>query len=100
MSCDSPNIRLLINPNITLFPYTTLFRSTRFVEQGWSVKKMVREMILSHTYRQSSADNAKAYQLEDRKSTRLNSSHLVISYAVFLLNKKKRTYNLLRLFTL
>ena len=40
------------------------YLAVRFVEQGWSIKKAVREVILSHTYRQSSAHNAVAYQLD------------------------------------
>src|SRR5256885_3217999 len=65
-------------PRSTLFPYTTLFRSSRapsgvgFVRIGVSIS------------RKSSSLSAR-----DRKSTRLNSSHLVISYAVFCLKKKK-----------
>src|SRR5574340_1334666 len=61
-------------PRSTLFPYTTLFRS-------WS-------QIISHLQTQNLI---KEYSLErkDRKSTRLNSSHQKISYAVFCLKKKK-----------
>src|ERR1022692_642504 len=62
-------------PRSTLFPYTTLFRSRPRHEQ-----LDVRSLRISHH-----ADQA------DRKSTRLNSSHLVISYAVFCLKKKKTT---------
>src|ERR1039457_6855041 len=62
-------------PRSTLFPYTTLFRShagrERF-EQGVPLHECVRDLCV------------------DRKSTRLNSSHLVISYAVFCLKKKNR----------
>src|SRR5256885_4882076 len=65
-------------PRSTLFPYTTLFRSPHdprmFDEFGVEVV-FVRQGELEH---------------EDRKSTRLNSSHLVISYAVFCLKKKKK----------
>src|SRR5438045_7467462 len=70
-------------PRSTLFPYTTLFRSQR----------------LLHRLRRSEAHRALRYAGEpaaaaggrggDRKSTRLNSSHLGISYAVFCLKKKK-----------
>src|SRR2546422_2962100 len=65
-------------PRSTLFPYTTLFRSTRPPRRrrGWR----------SHT-RTPSATTGCAR--EDRKSTRLNSSHGYISYAVFCLKKKK-----------
>src|SRR5690606_41415228 len=62
-------------PRSTLFPYTTLFRSH------------VREWP-SHCWRSRSRYN-RAYW-SDRKSTRLNSSHVKISYAVFCLKKKKK----------
>src|SRR2546426_8981225 len=66
-------------PRSTLFPYTTLFRSRQFrIGHGHGrVRQGVRRV---------SGDG-------DRKSTRLNSSHLVISYAVFCLKKKKRNKN-------
>src|SRR6516162_6641490 len=60
-------------PRSTLFPYTTLFRS-------WSPSWAPR----SRSRAARTSGNA------DRKSTRLNSSHLVISYAVFCLKKKKK----------
>src|SRR5215203_6231993 len=69
-------------PRSTLFPYTTLFRSAELVrrsrEQGW-LEPLLREVV-------------KRLQpaLLDRKSTRLNSSHANISYAVFCLKKKKK----------
>src|SRR2546426_2158981 len=64
-------------PRSTLFPYTTLFRSR------------LREGRL-HRGRVGAGGPARAGRgREDRKSTRLNSSHLVISYAVFCLKKKK-----------
>src|SRR5437773_11219115 len=67
-------------PRSTLFPYTTLFRSG------------AAEQVLRHEFGRCSAD---AWDQErgahglDRKSTRLNSSHITISYAVFCLKKKK-----------
>src|SRR5256885_8135467 len=74
-------------PRSTLFPYTTLFRSLQqlngdFVIFGDSFKKAQRHLLNA----QSAFDEAGQ---QDRKSTRLNSSHLVISYAVFCLKKKK-----------
>src|ERR1039457_7582658 len=60
-------------PRSTLFPYTTLFRSDHF------------DSFLSPVFHATAAVAWKT----DRKSTRLNSSHLVISYAVFCLKKKK-----------
>src|SRR5256885_11259589 len=62
-------------PRSTLFPYTTLFRS---------VEQVHRQRGGEHRRRQQHEDGG------DRKSTRLNSSHLVISYAVFCLKKKKK----------
>src|SRR5256885_6397703 len=68
-------------PRSTLFPYTTLFRS---------IVSAVKNA-LEQTPPELGADIAeRGMMLTDRKSTRLNSSHLVISYAVFCLKKKNR----------
>src|SRR3712207_8120353 len=84
-------------PRSTLFPYTTLFRSAN-VEKGYGVKywEIGNENYGNGHYGTSwEADNhpdkSPAYYatLVDRKSTRLNSSHANISYAVFCLKKKK-----------
>src|SRR2546426_10846060 len=64
-------------PRSTLFPYTTLFRSDRDERLGGRRAR-----------RPGQAGQSAPRQ--DRKSTRLNSSHLVISYAVFCLKKKKK----------
>src|SRR5256885_12851837 len=64
-------------PRSTLFPYTTLFRS---LEKGMGFCDVVLGW----------DSNDQQYDNIDRKSTRLNSSHLVISYAVFCLKKKTR----------
>src|SRR5256885_9776920 len=79
-------------PRSTLFPYTTLFRSLFYLMGGpmletesACIKLGVRAIDSRHE--QSASMMAHAYR--DRKSTRLNSSHLVISYAVFCLKKKK-----------
>src|SRR5205807_8540906 len=87
-------------PRSPLFPYTTLFRS-RFVPPGgyppndlswyanipvptsYMATGSVEDFFGGYDHRQ------KAGLVQDRKSTRLNSSHLVISYAVFCLKKKK-----------
>src|SRR5256885_10490795 len=70
-------------PRSTLFPYTTLFRSRR------SSSSSVRFSSASeYVYRYLSWPLRTL--VRDRKSTRLNSSHLVISYAVFCLKKKKK----------
>src|SRR5260221_7939280 len=70
-------------PRSTLFPYTTLFRSPRRARSGGArLRRLGRE------------EGARVLQSRtDRKSTRLNSSHTVISYAVFCLKKKKTTDN-------
>src|SRR5256885_13155764 len=95
-------------PRSTLFPYTTLFRSRG---RGSAVRDLsrarglthARECELGHVLHQPDRvgvggmledplDRARLHHRavpEDRKSTRLNSSHLVISYAVFCLKKKK-----------
>src|SRR5256885_8586906 len=67
-------------PRSTLFPYTTLFRSAQ-TAKGDLRKRMERNYVWNRWCSQHRAD---------RKSTRLNSSHLVISYAVFCLKKKKK----------
>src|SRR2546422_7448121 len=67
-------------PRSTLFPYTTLFRS-----RGAPFAETFPPA--SHRPRQSSRPN---HRRRDRKSTRLNSSHGYISYAVFCLKKKKK----------
>src|SRR3712207_8427429 len=97
-------------PRSTLFPYTTLFRS-RFVciEPGTAVDCCGREIVvreeecldlsafaeLRELFERAGDEDATAHALrlsicyQDRKSTRLNSSHANISYAVFCLKKKK-----------
>src|SRR2546429_3561007 len=79
-------------PRSTLFPYTTLFRSRRAVpfrlDQGGSRQLRVD----GPGERQRRRDgNVGPGENQDRKSTRLNSSHGYISYAVFCLKKKKAT---------
>src|SRR5947209_19985246 len=70
-------------PRSTLFPYTTLFRS---LSHGPSRRYLSQ----NHRRRESQLD-VTPYGDGDRKSTRLNSSHANISYAVFCLKKKKKT---------
>src|SRR5256885_6815254 len=65
-------------PRSTLFPYTTLFRSDRAMLTQYTGKPWMKLVVPSSGS-------------IDRKSTRLNSSHLVISYAVFCLKKKKNS---------
>src|SRR5689334_24049826 len=73
-------------PRSTLFPYTTLFRSPRLLREYVFTKHV---LTLPQAVRRSSALTAAALRI-DRKSTRLNSSHSSISYAVFCLKKKKK----------
>src|SRR3712207_7743553 len=85
-------------PRSTLFPYTTLFRSTDEVEAAQRARiqrdvtdfagvidtwDAINEVVIMPVFTNE----------EDRKSTRLNSSHANISYAVFCLKKKKSTKN-------
>src|SRR5256885_9906744 len=80
-------------PRSTLFPYTTLFRSVR--DPRASVPGVglglppALPSALPDLHRARSAAGRRLGDGRDRKSTRLNSSHLVISYAVFCLKKKK-----------
>src|SRR5688572_32288563 len=86
-------------PRSTLFPYTTLFRS-RNVEQTSVEPERSTEQLLSQIQMLRSRSMAEAVvdstglrlraRFGDRKSTRLNSSHSQISYAVFCLKKKKK----------
>src|SRR3712207_7473297 len=88
-------------PRSTLFPYTTLFRSSAAeagsVTQRYTVALNVSQQYFNALAARESEAAARA-QLEqaeqqlraDRKSTRLNSSHANISYAVFCLKKKKK----------
>src|SRR3712207_8333946 len=79
-------------PRSTLFPYTTLFRSSESLARGLKVARAFdREqpkMRISEVATKTGMTRASA----DRKSTRLNSSHANISYAVFCLKKKKKHY--------
>src|SRR2546430_10369248 len=93
-------------PRSTLFPYTTLFRSRavnrreallKEIETEIKIHSKVEEEIFYPAYKEAvrKGDEHLHYEaleehsLVDRKSTRLNSSHSQISYAVFCLNKKK-----------
>src|SRR5258708_29609262 len=73
-------------PRSTLFPYTTLFRSGLFPHENAMMDRggLEEERRLAYV------------AITDRKSTRLNSSHQIISYAVFCLKKKKDTYRVYR----
>src|SRR5256885_12124256 len=89
-------------PRSTLFPYTTLFRSE---DLGWSARALDPSDVAARAIEKAALDRDRTQlapgdyeavfeelavaEVLDRKSTRLNSSHLVISYAVFCLKKKQ-----------
>src|SRR2546430_7673558 len=81
-------------PRSTLFPYTTLFRSELFVGEcvGRRSDACLEEADASERQadRLDLLDRLEEGSRQDRKSTRLNSSHSQISYAVFCLKKKKQ----------
>src|SRR5438034_7550623 len=90
---------LPLPPRSTLFPYTTLFRSeVRVLELSRPLRRIIRragrdwdeepQALKPRTIPEGLAEDRPGSGL-DRKSTRLNSSHTVISYAVFCLKKKK-----------
>src|SRR5699024_12529366 len=107
----SPVFFLLVPPPLptfTLFPYTTLFRSDRasltleagricgLVGMNGSGKSTLFKTIMGIVEPDSGQVSINGIGLdEDRKSTRLNSSHVSISYAVFCLKKKKTTLHTL-----
>src|SRR5256885_11042150 len=92
-------------PRSTLFPYTTLFRSLdhglvsppltfRFPEEGSAAAQLASRQYRPVGVKQiQQSGHHSLHGFSDRKSTRLNSSHLVISYAVFCLKKKKSNSN-------
>src|SRR2546426_4027214 len=86
-------------PRSTLFPYTTLFRSSSLRPGGDDIRIDVRDEPVLVRLQHLGFDGGHGCSVTpgsrpgfagDRKSTRLNSSHLVISYAVFCLKKKKK----------
>src|SRR5690349_22397555 len=95
-------------PRSTLFPYTTLFRSSKtpiepYLSDQWFVRmrdsddgkpglaQISMDAVTSGRVKIFPERNTRSYL--DRKSTRLNSSHVEISYAVFCLKKKKTKHN-------
>src|SRR5688572_32564767 len=86
-------------PRSTLFPYTTLFRSAAQVTLillGWALAQFPHLLEPDLTITSAAAPQITLQLLLgalDRKSTRLNSSHSQISYAVFCLKKKKKKTN-------
>src|SRR5258705_6315308 len=85
-------------PRSTLFPYTTLFRSTVSVAEDrlgtltQAIRLPVALVKISIWCASLVVPSDEVKRMSDRKSTRLNSSHLGISYAVFCLKKKKYSY--------
>src|SRR5947208_8528188 len=81
-------------PRSTLFPYTTLFRSLHRRIPDHVDLRVREQPVLHDLFRPQ-----RAAAMKDRKSTRLNSSHQIISYAVFCLKKKNKNkkieYNIL-----
>src|SRR3989442_2527050 len=83
-------------PRSTLFPYTTLFRSlsrlpcTVGLILSSNQSAFLREVVDERPCTETQTPFKLSYTHRDRKSTRLNSSHVRISYAVFCLKKKKK----------
>src|SRR5438132_10066752 len=86
-------------PRSTLFPYTTLFRSVHVLDQACQRQNLALadQLLVEIRFKELNFFSQRAGELGlldtfgiDRKSTRLNSSHTVISYAVFCLKKKKQ----------
>src|SRR5690554_7302358 len=83
-------------PRSTLFPYTTLFRSDHYLDE---IRRRLKVVIVARAggavaltalvVTLAALWALRSFGLQDRKSTRLNSSHVRISYAVFCLKKKK-----------
>src|SRR5437588_8051504 len=89
-------------PRSTLFPYTTLFRSAmgpsqiehHIFQERLTLEEVEQCRHAEHSQKIVLRERPRSddrVRIEDRKSTRLNSSHTVISYAVFCLKKKKKT---------
>src|SRR5699024_11497390 len=96
-------------PSLPLFPYTTLFRSWPLAKKE-TLNRLMYIIERRGKRFQSLLKNLKRHYIliskslknkhQDRKSTRLNSSHVSISYAVFCLKKKNKIYNIQRLVTI
>src|SRR2546430_4150810 len=90
-------------PRSTLFPYTTLFRSTddpadqrtvaEFAVHDSDAHQQHGHRRYFHGVRSAGPEFVYRHRVRDRKSTRLNSSHSQISYAVFCLKKKKKKHS-------
>src|SRR2546422_7878242 len=93
-------------PRSTLFPYTTLFRSVRELLSSHGLQAAVEHAVIPNPVGEGNVQEFRiegappqiaTVEFRDRKSTRLNSSHGYISYAVFCLKKKKCTLRLVAL---
>src|SRR5947208_9399651 len=91
-------------PRSTLFPYTTLFRSQwpwfvllprAFLVDDIHEAPLPLRYVWLMRWKIVASEVDHLFRIVDRKSTRLNSSHQIISYAVFCLKKKKNYYNLI-----
>src|SRR3712207_6944025 len=88
-------LMILRPPRSTLFPYTTLFRSfflnhfPTFLQTIRPLSPLLNSCVYTHTHTILTSFQPGNMLKRDRKSTRLNSSHANISYAVFCLKKKK-----------
>src|SRR3712207_6906643 len=89
-------------PRSTLFPYTTLFRSLFYTKVLGEIYKTQLNSTVSYLHQPSTKRFSLSLDISeiDRKSTRLNSSHANISYAVFCLKKKKKKHKCYILVTL
>src|SRR5204862_6708053 len=93
-------LMILPPPRSTLFPYTTLFRSRQLhlprirslrpALDGLPPSRIRRAGCLDSSFSGAVSSRPYPFRDRDRKSTRLNSSHVEISYAVFCLKKKKK----------
>src|SRR3712207_8077037 len=94
MSCFFFFLMIRRPPRSTLFPYTTLFRSRVYVRYAADAQgcATLRLKLRFHCRKLDGLGVGYQPRREDRKSTRLNSSHANISYAVFCLKKKKAGY--------
>src|SRR2546430_11014637 len=81
-------------PRSTLFPYTTLFRSADAAFRAGRFRDEIVPVTVRDRGKEIVVTDDNHRRPEDRKSTRLNSSHSQISYAVFCLKKKKRRYEI------
>src|SRR5437899_3911155 len=85
LTCCYFSLRLRRTPRSTLFPYTTLFRSLGLLFAAFT--SSVAGSKNQQLFRKNVPEPVRRLEFQDRKSTRLNSSHLGISYAVFCLKK-------------